>query len=734
MAGYETPAWGKLPTEDNNLFKLEVLKSGQIVEVLKLHGNNHFVLGRQPDICDFCLEHTSISRKHAVLQYRDDNALMLINFGGEILVRDSFYVDCDSLIFYLIAGNGSYINKKACSSGVYHRVYVGDVIKFGESTRLYLVEGPEEQRPGEHDSANMRAYRSHLSDHSKKIEKDKENAASDGVGWGFREDAVNEEYEEEGEEEEVELPDYIKNDEHYDRKYGEKFSSTLSDADVSEKDQKLLEKVRKHERKIRNMQEEISKIYQKEGKQDEGLTAGQTAAVERNDKRIEVLKAELAGLEAQIRGKQAQRSSSAAAAAGSKSQRGGVSREDEDEDEPLDTTADTVDPSTNWRVKRRLQQAASSGTQGGSGGATSVGASLTFDGLKSEWDSKSSEVEALEGEAGQLRTVISNCAHTPSAAPLDDLEAYMRDSQVQEARVRLGRVEGEVVAGRAALRRLSRLMKLAAPALASLHTSKASREKAERAASSPATADTAGVKSEADANVAVVAVADDVKPEVVIAGSSINTNGQIKAEHVSPVDISNSSNIRSSSGSSSSGNSSSGDSSERNREVDAEDGFVSRTAFHMKGSSGVHSGAKIKPIDFSKNGTADTASKRKIDETDPVAEEKEKETSGSGSGEKHNQRAAAGPPPRPLVGPSSSPSSPAAAVTAAPPPKRQRQPRNRSLKRKQQAAQETSVASSSAPPSYSSGAGTLQGGDTVWCPPKNQCGDGKTSLNAKYGY
>lgn len=82
MADYETPSWGKLPDDNRNLFKLEVLKSGQIVQVLELNKKDHFILGRQPDICDYCLEHSSISRKHAVLQYRDDNALMLINFGG----------------------------------------------------------------------------------------------------------------------------------------------------------------------------------------------------------------------------------------------------------------------------------------------------------------------------------------------------------------------------------------------------------------------------------------------------------------------------------------------------------------------------------------------------------------------------------------------------------------------------------------------------------------------------
>ena len=87
MADYESPSWGKLPDDDNNLFRLEVLKSGQIVQELRLDKKDHFILGRQADTSDFCLEHSSISRKHAALQYRDDNALMLINFGGEQLFQ-----------------------------------------------------------------------------------------------------------------------------------------------------------------------------------------------------------------------------------------------------------------------------------------------------------------------------------------------------------------------------------------------------------------------------------------------------------------------------------------------------------------------------------------------------------------------------------------------------------------------------------------------------------------------
>lgn len=37
----------------------------------------------------------------------------------------------------------------------FHRLHVGDVIKFGESTRLYVLEGPEEMRPAEYESDNL---------------------------------------------------------------------------------------------------------------------------------------------------------------------------------------------------------------------------------------------------------------------------------------------------------------------------------------------------------------------------------------------------------------------------------------------------------------------------------------------------------------------------------------------------------------------------------------------------
>ena len=328
---------------------------------------------------------------------------------------------------------------------------------------MYIVEGPESQRPVEYDSANMQNYRRQLTEKSQKMEEEKKDIAEEGVSWGFREDAVNDDDIDE-EKSDEELPDYISKDDNYDRKYGEKFASSLNDNDVSEKDQKLLEKVRKKERKIQNMQEEISRIYMKEGKQDEGLTPGQIAAVERNDKRIEVLKTEIVAMEEEIRGKQLQKSVNGSSGKEASKEKRGRERLDEDDD-ALDTTAETADASTNWRLKKKLQR--TSGNQNVLG-KLGYGESLTFESIRKDWEKKNAEVNSLNQEIRNLLEVVEANGND-NAGNVDELDAFVQDTKVREAEARLKRVQADVETANAELSQITKLMKVAAPALASLH-------------------------------------------------------------------------------------------------------------------------------------------------------------------------------------------------------------------------------------------------------------------------
>jgi hypothetical protein len=76
---YEEPAWSAIPIED--AWRVEVLKEGQIVDTLPLRGKAFFTLGRQHGLVDLPMDHPSLSRMHAVLNFRDDGALMIRDLG-----------------------------------------------------------------------------------------------------------------------------------------------------------------------------------------------------------------------------------------------------------------------------------------------------------------------------------------------------------------------------------------------------------------------------------------------------------------------------------------------------------------------------------------------------------------------------------------------------------------------------------------------------------------------------
>ena len=60
------------------------------------------------------------------------------------------------------SAQGSFLNKKKCEIDVYYRVYSGDMMQFGASTRKYLVNGPDSQLPPEYESENTVKFRQQL--------------------------------------------------------------------------------------------------------------------------------------------------------------------------------------------------------------------------------------------------------------------------------------------------------------------------------------------------------------------------------------------------------------------------------------------------------------------------------------------------------------------------------------------------------------------------------------------
>ena len=79
-------------------FWLEMMKGGQIIEERRLSEKSHFIFGRS-ERWDFFLEHPSISRQHAVIQFSAE--------GGPPTLYD-----CSSV-------HGTFLNKKRLKPGVW---------------------------------------------------------------------------------------------------------------------------------------------------------------------------------------------------------------------------------------------------------------------------------------------------------------------------------------------------------------------------------------------------------------------------------------------------------------------------------------------------------------------------------------------------------------------------------------------------------------------------------------
>ncbi|XP_065784924.1 kanadaptin isoform X3 [Muntiacus reevesi] len=198
---YREPPWGGPTTAP---YSLETLKGGTILGTRNLKGLSCCLFGRLPS-CDVCLEHPSVSRYHAVLQHR------VSGFDAE--------GDGHGPGFYLYdlgSTHGTFLNKTRIPPRTYCRVHVGHVLRFGGSTRLFLLQGPEEDREAESEltvtqlkelrkQQQMMLEKKMLGEDSdEELEMDtaerKRNTSSQddemGCTWGMGEDAVEDEAEE----------------------------------------------------------------------------------------------------------------------------------------------------------------------------------------------------------------------------------------------------------------------------------------------------------------------------------------------------------------------------------------------------------------------------------------------------------------------------------------------------------------------------------------------------------
>ncbi|XP_045538452.1 kanadaptin [Papilio machaon] len=187
---YKEPKWSGI-CPDGSEYGLEVLKSGMIVEKVDLTTKPFYVFGRLAN-CDVMMAHPSISRHHCVLQYK--------------AFADDGEPPCGWYLFDLGSTHGTFLNRERIKEKHYSRVRVGHQIKFGNSTRTYIMLGPDFDCEGESEltvteikqkALDMKLARAKMIQEAKesmekeRLEEEKKREEQ-GIDWGMGEDAEEE--------------------------------------------------------------------------------------------------------------------------------------------------------------------------------------------------------------------------------------------------------------------------------------------------------------------------------------------------------------------------------------------------------------------------------------------------------------------------------------------------------------------------------------------------------------
>ncbi|KAI0712147.1 SMAD/FHA domain-containing protein [Earliella scabrosa] len=124
---YHEPPEARKPTGG---WRLYVFKGKEQVDLLHIQRQSAYLIGRDRAVVDIAVDHPSCSKQHAVIQYRQVQEKN--EFGDVKAAVKPFIIDLEST-------NGTIVNDAPIPTSRYYELMLGDVIKFGESAREYVL-------------------------------------------------------------------------------------------------------------------------------------------------------------------------------------------------------------------------------------------------------------------------------------------------------------------------------------------------------------------------------------------------------------------------------------------------------------------------------------------------------------------------------------------------------------------------------------------------------------------
>ncbi|KAJ4268262.1 hypothetical protein NW762_002325 [Fusarium torreyae] len=126
---YHEPAEARKPSP-RDVWKLFVFKGQDIVDTIELSARSCWLIGREMSVVDLPAEHPSISKQHAVIQFRYIEKRN--EFGDKIGKVKPYLIDLES-------ANGTMLNDGKVPDSRYLELRDKDMIQFGHSTREYVI-------------------------------------------------------------------------------------------------------------------------------------------------------------------------------------------------------------------------------------------------------------------------------------------------------------------------------------------------------------------------------------------------------------------------------------------------------------------------------------------------------------------------------------------------------------------------------------------------------------------
>nr|XP_040224057.2 kanadaptin [Anopheles coluzzii] len=195
---YKEPSWSR-KCDPSQEYSFEVEKNGVIVDKIKqLQSKPFWLFGRLPN-CDINMAHPTISRYHAIFQYRAPPAQ---EQDEEASTHRAHATNEPGWYLYdLNSTHGTFLNKQQIPPRTYVLVRVGYMIKLGSSSRTYIFQGPSDDGELGLTITEMREHIKKRKEMCKEINEitrkeqeriEKLQQEQQGITWGMAEDADEE--------------------------------------------------------------------------------------------------------------------------------------------------------------------------------------------------------------------------------------------------------------------------------------------------------------------------------------------------------------------------------------------------------------------------------------------------------------------------------------------------------------------------------------------------------------